>query len=149
MTVRFTALGLLLALAPPVGAQDQALVGGVSIPAGFLGVEYVRHAEGAPTGFAVGAGVAGLGGRAQFRLRDEPTEYGFATRYVSAGVLICPWRFDQFDTPAVLSVEYGAEFVVPRKFYLSMGFGGMVTLGGDINGNVLLPSLRFVGGASF
>ncbi len=149
MIVKVVTFGLFLALAPTVRAQDQAVAGGASLPAGFLGVEYVRHAEDAPVGFAVGAGAAGFGGRAQFRLRNEPTDYGFATRYVSAGVLVCPWRFDRFDTPAALSVEYGAEFVVPRAFYLSVGFGGVAALGGDVNGNVLLPGLRFVAGASF
>lgn len=117
------------------------------MPAGFLAVEYVGHREGQPVGFAAGAGAAGVGGRVQVRLRERATDYGFDSRYVSAGVLVSPWRFSTFDTPAALVVEYGAELVGP--LYISMAAGGMVPLGGNINGHYLLPSIRFVVGAAF
>ena len=141
-----TLLLALVAFATVADAQDRAIAAGVSMPAGYLAVEYVRHPVGEPVGVAAGVGVAGVGGRVQVRLREQSTDYGFNSRYLSAGVLVSPWRFSTFDTPAALAVEYGAEFVGP--LYISMAGGGMVPLGGTINGHHLLPSIRFVVGAA-
>ncbi len=133
-------------LALPVAAQDQAVAGGLDYSAGVLGVEYVRHVRGAPFGFAVGVGGAGVGARVQRRLREEPTEYGYDTRYVSAGLMAGTWTD---PSVVVLAVEYGAELVWPGAVYLSGGAGGAFLLGSGAEGRYFTPSLRVVVGVSF
>ncbi len=143
-------VALLLVLAAPALAQTTSVAVGASVEAGVLGIEVVRHARGAPVGFAVGAGVAGVagvGGRVQRRLRESRTDYGFETRYLSAGALLSPWQFGTLGSPVFVSVEYGAELAMTKGLYLNMGFGGVLPLGGECGG-CARPSLRFTLGGS-
>lgn len=149
MTRLLTFLVLLGATALPARAQDHAVAGGVDLEAGVLGVTYIRHVEGDWVGFAVGGGLYGVGARVQRRLYEEGDQYGFRTRYLSAGVLVLPWRIDSaVATPVLATVEYGAE-IVYKPLYFSGAVGGAIPLGGNINGSYLVPSVRFLFGYAY
>lgn len=143
-------LVLLLGLvALPARAQDHAVMGGADIGMGIFGVSYLRHVEGDPVGFAVGGGVAGFGARVQRRLSEQYEDFGYQTRYLSAGVSVLPWSVDPvINTRAVLVVEYGAE-VVFRPVYFSAAIGGFIPLDGNVSGNYLGPSGRLTVGVSY
>lgn len=141
-------VGVLLAVTPAWG-QDHAVVGGIGLSNGLVGVEFVRHVEGAPFGFAIGAGLLGAGARVQRRLRETGNAEYWETRYLSAGLLLSPGGLNPNGPPATLSVEYGTELVASRRLYGSLAAGGSLALGGSYPGGILGPSLRFVIGGAF
>ena len=137
-----------LALALPASAQGRAVAVGINAPAGGLGVEYLRHPQRATVGFAVGGGIAGVGGRVQARVSERSTEDGVQYRTLSAGLLLSPWTLGEEHSPVLLEATYGVE-ILNDVFYGSAGGGLLVPVGGDLNGGIPLPSLRFVIGVPF
>ncbi len=153
MTPRSATLLIGLALAAtwaaPARAQDHAVLVGVNVPAGVLGAEYLRHPQGDRVGFAVGAGIAGIGGRVQTRVRSDRTFDGYRNRYLSAGLLVSPWVLGAEGSRGVaLEATHGIE-IINDVFHGSAGGGLFVPLVGEANGGILGPSLRFVIGVPF
>lgn len=149
MSRRALRAGLACVLAASAAhAQDRFIAGGATPTGGIGGVEYIRHLEISPVGFAVGVGVTGVGARVQLRVRDVTTVDGFNTRYLSAGVLVQPFPGNRgFDAPFVALVEYGTEFT-GGPLYASMAGGGGMALRTD-GSWMPVPSLRLIFGAAF
>lgn len=133
--------------AQATGLPVHAFAFGWSPAAGLLGVELVaRSFSGAPRlGGAIGVGIAGVGARLDFSLRD-PTAFN-KVPYIAGGYVATPW-IPTVKLTGAATIEGGVQIwpVNPRRLYLDFGTGIAFLSGAS---NKLGPVVRLLVGRTF
>lgn len=146
MTFSTLAVATTIALAlatRPLSAQSAprtAIAAGYSPAAGLIGAEWVRWPRSGRLGMAVGAGLAGAGGRVNVSSvrRDNDRR---RVPYVGAGYLVMPW-LPFVSARGAASLEGGVQFwpAPGHRFYADLGAGAALLHGSA--GHWVGPVLR-------